>query len=193
MFLVNLILFIKINFNILNSIRKSVAYLIFLKTHVFLTTVKYKTPIDLKTLVQPHKVPEHLLPFLAWSVATDNWQDNLTFNQKQNLVASSIDVHRKKGTRGAMNSALKALDFSVDFKEWFNAKPINAPFTFNIQINIDDKPLPLKKYNQILKTIASAKNSRSHLSKISVFSKTSASFIYGAFIKTGAITYIGEK
>ncbi len=158
-----------------------------------ITTAKYKTPIDLKTLVQPYKVPEHLLPFLAWSVATDNWQDNLTFNQKQNLVASSIDVHRKKGTRGAMNSALKALDFSVDFKEWFNAKPLNAPFTFNIQINIDNKPLPLKKYNQILKTIASAKNSRSHLSKISVFSKISASFIYGAFIKTGAITYIGEK
>lgn len=81
-------------------------------------------------LWDPDNCPENLLPWLAWALSVDHWDSTWTENSKRQAIKDSIFVHRKKGTRGAIDRALNALDLRVDIKEWFETN--GEPFTFEL-------------------------------------------------------------
>ncbi|MCF1459042.1 MAG: phage tail protein I, partial [Shewanella sp.] len=109
------------------------------------------------------------LPWLAWALSVDRWRTSWGENTKRQVVASSLSVHRRKGTRPAVSQALSALGVEAEFTEWFQATPRAQPGTFELVAwaneNLTDNEatfLNAALYEQIRQSVNSAKNTRSH-------------------------------
>jgi len=52
--------------------------------------------------------PAPLLPWLAWAFSVDIWDERWSEARQRAVIAASVEVHRRKGTRGAVVAALAA-------------------------------------------------------------------------------------
>lgn len=126
--------------------------------------------IPIATLWDPWKCPLEVLPFLAWAVSVDMWRTDWPEVVKRRIVASSLSVHRRKGTRAAVDQALSDLGVTVDLVEWFQASPPAQRGTFDVTAwaneNITSEPGYLNQalYDQLRQAVDNAKNTRSHYS-----------------------------
>lgn len=84
------------------------------------------------TLWDATRCPARLLPWLAWSLSVDDWDDAWDDTTKRGVIASSIEIHRRKGTPWAVRRALSLLGLRVQFREWFATG--KAPYTFEVRI-----------------------------------------------------------
>ena len=67
----------------------------------------------------PYNCPVEMLPWLAWSLSVDNWQENWPEHVQRDVVANAVKVHKHKGTVGAVKRALASLHLKIEFFEWF--------------------------------------------------------------------------
>ncbi|NOU49532.1 phage tail protein I [Pseudoalteromonas sp. JBTF-M23] len=67
----------------------------------------------------PDTCPEKLLPWLAWSLSVDDWDEQWPVEAKRALIKNSVAIHKHKGTVGAVKRALKSLGVVIEFFEWF--------------------------------------------------------------------------
>lgn len=65
----------------------------------------------LRNLANPRAIPAALLPWLAWAYSVDEWDSTWTEPVQREVVAQSIEVHRRKGTVGAVRRALAAAGY----------------------------------------------------------------------------------
>lgn len=61
----------------------------------------------------PWECPEHLLPFLAHELSVDLWDDRWDVEKKRRVIARSIDMHRKKGTKTGIFNAVELMGARV--------------------------------------------------------------------------------
>lgn len=80
-------------------------------------SVDRAVPVPIKTLWSPQTCPEGVLPWLAWALSVDDWDAAWTVERKRAAVAESIEVHRHKGTIGALRRALEQLGYEVEIDE----------------------------------------------------------------------------
>mgnify|MGYP001074390049 CR=1 FL=1 len=69
-------------------------------------------PIELPALWDATECPEHLLPWLAWALSVDSWDPEATDAEKRALIQSNQERHKKKGTAGAVLSALSEAGYA---------------------------------------------------------------------------------
>lgn len=69
------------------------------------------TPEVLAWLGDSQRCPVELLPWLAWAVSVDEWQDDWTEARKRAAVRAAVELHRKKGTPWAVLRALAVHGF----------------------------------------------------------------------------------
>lgn len=67
----------------------------------------------------PDSCPAALLPWLAWSLSLDDWDEAWSEQTKRNMIKQSAAVHKVKGTVGSVKRALAGLGVSLEFIEWF--------------------------------------------------------------------------
>ncbi|MCF6435200.1 phage tail protein I [Pseudoalteromonas sp. MMG022] len=67
----------------------------------------------------PETCPESLLPWLAWSLSVDEWDEQWPTEAKRTLIQNSVTIHKHKGTVGAVKRALASLGVVMEFFEWF--------------------------------------------------------------------------
>lgn len=84
------------------------------------------------TLWDAQRCPARLLPWLAWALSVDDWDEAWDDTTKRRMIAASIEIHRRKGTPWAVRRALELLGLHVQIREWFNTG--NAPYTFEVRI-----------------------------------------------------------
>ena len=65
----------------------------------------------IRPLWRPDDCPEHLLPWLAWSLSVDSWEPGWTEEARREVVRQSVWVHRHKGTIGSIRRALIAAGY----------------------------------------------------------------------------------
>lgn len=65
-------------------------------------------PLPIRDLLVPDACPEPVLPWLAWSLSVDEWFSSWPVDRRRAVVASSAEVHRRKGTRFAVVQAIAA-------------------------------------------------------------------------------------
>lgn len=125
--------------------------------------------IPISVLWNPWECPLTALPYLAWAMSVDQWRSGWTEQVKRQVIANSLAVHRRKGTRPAVEQALAALGIETEFTEWFEASPRAQPGTFeliawvNENLTDDDAQfLSQALYDEIRTGVNSAKNARSH-------------------------------
>lgn len=71
-------------------------------------------PEVIATLWDAASCPAASLPWLAWALHVDNWDDDSSEAQKRSAIQQSIRLHRKKGTPWAVKRALSTLGIEVD-------------------------------------------------------------------------------
>ncbi|MBQ4814009.1 phage tail protein I [Pseudoalteromonas luteoviolacea] len=67
----------------------------------------------------PLTCPEGLLPWLAWALSVDEWDETWSVETKRSMIAHSVSIHKHKGTVGAVKRALQSLGLQIEFFEWF--------------------------------------------------------------------------
>lgn len=87
--------------------------------------------VPIKTLWSPATCPEAQLPWLAWALSVDDWDATWPVETKREVVAASIDQHRKKGTVGALRRALQRLGYEVDIDE-----ATGVAYTFRLRVRV---------------------------------------------------------
>jgi phage tail P2-like protein len=127
---------------------------------------------DLPTLnryvANPDLAPAHILPWLAWAVSVDDWSDNWSEEVRRNVIKASIEVHKKKGTIGALKKALQALKYeNVKVEEWFEYGA--EPYFFRVFFDITKPGFNDNFLSEARRIIENAKNARSHLESIRAY------------------------
>ncbi|MGL4473716.1 MAG: phage tail protein I [Shewanella sp.] len=125
--------------------------------------------IPIAVLWDPWQCPAEVLPYLAWALSVDQWESGWSEGIKRSVVASSLDLHRIKGTRPAIQKALDAIGVAVDIVEWFEADPPLPRGTAELTAWVGEKLIPGKPsllndevYQQIRVAVENSKNLRSH-------------------------------
>lgn len=71
-------------------------------------------PVAVRDVWSPERCPTALLPWLAWSLAVDEWAEHWDEAAKRGAIADAIQIHRRRGTVWALKRALAPLNMSVD-------------------------------------------------------------------------------
>jgi phage tail P2-like protein len=78
------------------------------------------------------------LPWLAYEESADLWDQDWPEAEKRSWIAAQWNIHRKKGTIGAMTAAQAALGYGVRVREWFETG--GAPATFRLDVDLFSRP-----------------------------------------------------
>lgn len=68
-------------------------------------------PVEIAKLWNPAACPTAFLPWLASGLSVDDWDVTWTEEAKRAYLAASIDIHRHKGTIGAVKRVLSVLGY----------------------------------------------------------------------------------
>lgn len=117
-------------------------------------------PIDV--LWDPWRCPVDVLPYLAWALSVDVWRTEWPEDIKRAVVANSLNVHKIKGTRPAVELALKDIGFFAEVKEWFELTPKAKKGTFQVRGDFSSG-LSISQIEQLILAVSAAKNTRSHM------------------------------
>lgn len=140
----------------------------------------FSLPVLIDRLRNPATCPLSVLPWLAYERSVDEWNEEWSEEQKRQVTARSISVHKKKGTRGAVEEALRAIGLEVSPIEWWEVEPMRERGTFDLQVALPEKKgLGAEDFSEIVRLVDRAKNTRSHLRAIQFLSKGTASLIVG--------------
>ncbi len=94
-------------------------------------------PLPISTLWNPEHCPEPLLPWLAWAFSVENWESDWPVEIKRDVIASSVAVHRQKGTLASIRRVLNALRIHFEIKEWFEYG--GEPHTFRLTTSANEQ------------------------------------------------------
>jgi phage tail P2-like protein len=93
-------------------------------------------PVRIRDAWSPQACPAGMLPWLAWALSVDEWDASWSEQQKRDTIAASIQVHRVKGTLGALRRALSALGYEVIINE-----NTGQAYTFRIAISAGNRSI----------------------------------------------------
>ncbi|MCO8161989.1 phage tail protein I [Pseudomonas sp. 21LCFQ010] len=134
-------------------------------------------------LWNPWTCPLHLLPQLAWALSVDEWNDNWDEATQRQVVANSVQIHRLKGTVGAVERAMESLGHETRLIEWWQMQPPGEPHTFTAEIDIDDRGMSESLLSSLERQINRAKPVRSHY-QLRLVAEASLSIHVGCMVVT---------
>ncbi len=118
---------------------------------------------------QPNKCPSALLPWLAWSLSVDNWNDAWTEHTKRQVLNDAFEVHRYKATPYALKKALDSLNIRTDIQEWWHTADaqrgtviVNALVNENLDAQ-EEGLLTKKMLTQIKRIVETVKRASIHV------------------------------
>ena len=121
--------------------------------------------VPIKDLWNPEHCPAPLLPWLAWALSVDVWHSEWREAEQRQVIAESIQVHKAKGTRSAIERALSALAIRVDLLEWWEngGQPYTFELTARASLAFDDGDSLIDRhfYSMVRQMIDSIKPARS--------------------------------
>lgn len=106
------------------------------------------------------ELPEELVDVIAYDMHVDWYDYSLPLDTKRGILKSSVKVHKKMGTKYAVETALNELYKGIKVKEWFEYG--GEPYRFRILVHIGDNGLTENTSRQIAETVRFYKNLRSH-------------------------------
>lgn len=120
------------------------------------------SPDVIAKLWDAENCPAELLPWLAWALSVDDWDETWDEATQRRVIAASIDIHRKKGTVGAVLQALTSLGHEGRLVEWWQTEPQGTPHTFKAEVDISNRGIDAAAIAAIRRQIDAAKPVRSH-------------------------------
>lgn len=98
------------------------------------------------------ELPEELVDILAYDLHVDWYDYSYPLEAKRDLVKNSVKVHKKMGTKYAIENAVRSLHPNTVIEEWFEYGGDNG--SFKIILNISDSivEVSLKKIAETVKS-----------------------------------------
>lgn len=94
-------------------------------------------PTVIETIWNAWTCPPPLLPFLAYALSVDLWDDEWSEIDKRRAIADSPAYHRRKGTRLAVEQALDLLGRPYTLTEWWQRVPEGRRGTARVFLTVD--------------------------------------------------------
>lgn len=110
------------------------------------------------------ELDEQMLDILAYDLHIDWYDYSYPIEAKRATIKSSIKVHRRLGTKYAVETALSAVFPDTKIEEWFEYD--GQPYTFRINIDITETGVAKELQTAVLDRVRFYKNLRSHLETI---------------------------
>lgn len=133
------------------------------------------------------ELPEKILDALAYDFKVDWYENSFNITEKRKTIKNCVSVHRYKGTKYAVRTALSAIFSEVNVYEWFEYS--GEPFHFKVEI-FSDTVVSEDKKRRVLSAIIRFRNARSVLDKIEYKKKIIAG---NANIMTAGIIFSSNK
>ena len=135
-------------------------------------------PVHIDRTWDPARCPAELLPWLAWALSVDEWKAEWPEETKRDAIAASAEVHRKKGTAGALKRALRALRVHARVVEWWEEDA--DPYTFRLEIDAAPTGYNEDDDDELERVVSQTKNLRSHYKGAKISAQAMGSTYIGA-------------
>lgn len=126
----------------------------------------FSLDVPIPDVWNPDTCPVDYLPWLAFAFSVDEWDPTWTEEAKRVAIKSSVPLHRKKGTVGAVKRALAPYGAAAVLVEWFDMTPQGSPFTFEVLVSQD---LTAEQTESLNRAIQAAKPVSRHYSVVTGF------------------------
>lgn len=111
---------------------------------------------------RPSECPLEFLPFLAWAVGVDEWDDAWSEDVKRKTVAESVWLHWHKGTNPAITDALSRLGLPFEYTEWWQQVPRGRRGTATIRFYSKSQSLGEEFYTKLDRLLRTVKRGTIH-------------------------------
>ncbi|HBD3080495.1 TPA: phage tail protein I, partial [Escherichia coli] len=125
-----------------------------------------RVPVPLRTLWNWRTCPVNLLPYLAWALSVDRWDEKWPEATKRSVCASSFFVHQHKGTISALRRVVEPLGFLIEVREWWQLD--EEPGTFRLVVGVLDSGITDEMYQELERLIEDAKPASRHLTGLAI-------------------------
>jgi phage tail P2-like protein len=131
-----------------------------------------QVPVEINKLYDPKRVPQQYLPWMAWQMSTNDWQEFWADSVKRDMLANSYELHAHKGTEWAIRKAFDIQGVTANIKEWYEYG--SRPYLFSVYLKTEEQAQQLDEnfYYSFFKTIYDKKNCRSWLETLYVSHQT---------------------
>lgn len=110
------------------------------------------------------ELDEEMLDILAYDFKVDWWDPNYTVEEKRQTLKDSWLVHKKMGTKAAVEAAISAIYPATKVQEWFEYG--GEPYWFKLLIDLSGVLPNPEGHARVLSRINFYKNLRSHIEEI---------------------------
>ena len=139
-------------------------------------------------LRQMHSVdycPASMLPWLAIQRSVDRWDPEWSEAIKRKMVKDSFEVHKRKGTVGALRRVVEPFAEIIDITEWHELEPMGPPGTFSMSLALFDSGLTDTAIAELERMISDTKPLSRHLVGLSITYSPNGTYYIGAGISSG--------
>lgn len=121
-------------------------------------------PSPLRRLWSPDTCPAALLPWLAWALGVEDWDAAWPESTQRAVIKASIPLRRIRGTRKAVEDAVRPYGSTLVLREWWETTPQGDPHTFQVILNYGAgmATVTAKFQSDIVAAVTRAKPLRSH-------------------------------
>ncbi|WLH19621.1 phage tail protein I [Pseudomonas simiae] len=110
-------------------------------------------------LMDPVQTPAEFLPYLAADRGVSEWDADASATEKRITVALSWQIQRQAGTPKALSYAVESLGFTPNISAWYQQRPMEKPYTFDVQAIIG-RSWSRGDHNRLIRRINAAKSER---------------------------------
>ena len=144
---------------------------------------------DLRQALLYHRLrelPEALLDILARDFKVDWWNEDYAAEEKRKTLRESWKVHRRLGTKAAVETAISAIYPGTRVVEWFEYE--GAPYHFKLVVQAENLQINPEQYQQVIGRVDYYKNLRSVLDSIIMYEGAESRLNFGAIVRTAIQT-----
>ncbi|MDH2998098.1 phage tail protein [Pasteurellaceae bacterium LFhippo2] len=124
--------------------------------------------IPIPHLINPHKCPTALLPYLAWAFSVDRWEEYWPESVKRQAIIQSYQIHKKKGTVSAVRRIVESLGYDFEIREWFVGKKTKEPGTFRLFVELKNQGVNSSLYEELIRLVEDAKPVSRHMTELAI-------------------------
>jgi phage tail P2-like protein len=146
-----------------------------------------RVQIPLRDLIDPERCPVAALPLLAAAFSVDRWDADWPEAIKRAVIRSAFNVHKKKGTIGALRRVVEPLGYLIRVVEWWQTQPPGPRGTFTLSIGVLDQGIDDAMHVELERLIDDAKPLSRHLLGLAINSEVRGN------VKISVAAYFGDE
>lgn len=137
-----------------------------------------RVPMPLRYLWNPLDCPVELLPYLAWALSVDRWEESWTEGEKRRAVQDAFYIHQHKGTLSAIRRVINNMGYAMTLKEWWQVS--DAPGTFRLSVDVGETGMSERVFNELERIVGDARPVSRHISQLTISAAAGSPVYIGA-------------